>query len=495
MRGINRTVFLLALLSLANEPSSPIKRQLSHGTSEILLVAPGVVVGSADSKEVITSFFSDGTSFQQDHESCKVRQAGPLIAMVAGYVRAQSFDALDFIARAIRPSEALHDFALRLMGRVDETLRTVLAQAASAGDNAFRDVLSQQDALEIALIGSQGRKPAVELLVFQAHRDQSGRVTVQSRESRCPGDCPDGHAAYFLGVHGAVDKAVRSQPALAKTATLQTAAMLNRLEYVERPDIVGGPQTLIKADADGISIVEPGACLPAAHKPADAATFESFRNELDYRLSAITNLVCHQTMRRYSATKHETHADLIDADLRIVGGKEFYTDIQKGERAYRSFDQLRGAWATGDLMTMLRSTRASLTVDGTRLLSRMAPDGIGERGVRYHRDASDRAWLVMVDSRMRPVSFEGTAWFSELSGELRQIEWRSEGDVGPTRFKIAQVDWRVDFSAVDVAGERVLAPAQSRYEVRYMERLRRRDRTESTFSGFRRFASTARLLD
>jgi hypothetical protein len=146
-------------------------------------------------------------------------------------------------------------------------------------------------------------------------------------------------------------------------------------------------------------------------------------------------------------------------------------------------------------MTLLRVTRDSLTVDATRFLSRMAADGVPERAVRFNRDESGRPWLLMVDSRPFPLRFEGTAWFSEVTGELRRIEWRSKGDVIPPRFRIAQVEWRVDFSAVDVAGKRLLAPAASRYEVSYSEELRRRDRTESTFSGFRRFAGTARLVD
>ena len=494
MREWNRTLLLLVSVSLGIEPIPGAIQQVSHGTSEIILVAPGVVVASAD-KEVTTSFFADGTSFTDDRESCKVRQAGPLVAMAAGYIHAQSFHALDFIEHTIQTGEALHDFALRLMGRINEALTMVLTETLSAGDDTFRDALARQDPLEVALIGLQDQRPAVEVLVFEARADHERRVTVQSREFRCPGDCPDGHAAYFLGVHGAVDRMVSSHPALVKTATLQTAVMLNRLEYVERPDIVGGPQTLIEADAEGVSIVDPGACLPGKDQEIQAIALVSFRKELDDRLADITNLVCHQTMRRVSASRKQVRKDMVDADLRIIAGSESYTDIQRGQRAYRSFAQLPGAWASGDLMTMLRVTRDSLTVDGTRFLSRVAPDGVAERAVRFNRDDSGRQWLLMVDSRTYPVSFEGTAWFSQVSGELRTIEWKSRGYVGPSRFNIARVDWRVGFAAVDVAGKRLLAPAESLYEVSYSERLRRRDRTESTFSGFRRFAGTARLLN
>ena len=388
-----------------------------------------------------------------------------------------------------------------------DTLGPALNAAARMGDGNLRKAIASGNALEVALIGEQEGQPGADVLLFSAHFDASGHIAISGKEQRCPGDCTDGHAAFFLGVHDTIDRAVSADPTLVATATLQGVKTLVDLEYSSHPDLVGGPQSLVRADINSVSVVTPGACVrediaestEILSRQIDNATdpyaIKPFRDELDRRLAAATNLVCHQTTQRYSATGGQVRQDTVDANLRIIDNREVYTDIRNNGRSYERFVDIPGAWASGDLVTMLRVTREAMVTGKVNLLSRVGNDGFGEFGVRFDRAESAAVWTIFVDSAPHAMAFEGTAWFSAASGVLRQIDWQTTGPVGPSRLNIGQVTWKVSFSVVNVSGEPFLAPAQAFYEVKYRPNIRRDDQTLSTFSDFRRFAGVARMLD
>ena len=480
--------------------------RIAHGTAEVILVAPGMVAASADSKEVETSYLADGATMANTHDVCKITRAGPAVAMTAGFVRANQFNALEYIRNSYQLGEPLHDFALRLLTAIPVSLGPALEAATRVGDTSLRKALKDGDALQVALVGIQDGQPGVDVLLFSAHPDGAGHLSIQSRERRCPGDCPDGHAAFFLGVHEAIDKAVAADPSLVATPSLKAVTALTSLEYASRPDLVGGPQSMVLADANGVSVANAGACSPAditeppgaLSRQIDASdnpdAMKPFRDELDRRLDAATNLVCHQTIQRYSAAGSQVHQDTVDANLRIIDNREVYTDIRDNGKTYKNLVDIPGAWASGDMVTMLRVTKEAFKSGKVTLLTRVGVDGTRELGVRFNRDESAAVWSVFVSSAPYPMAFEGTAWFAVHNGVLRQIDWRTTGLIGPSRLNIEGVAWQVTFAIVEVSGQTFLAPSQAFYEVKYSPNIRRDDRTLSTFSDFRRFAGTARLL-
>lgn len=203
-------------------------------------MAPGVVVASADSKETSYFYLSDGTTDTFSYNSCKIRRSGSIVAMGAGFVRANEFNSLDYIRDSHLPGEGLRDMAIRLLRDLPPRLVPALEAARKAGDGDLRKALAETSALQIALIGVQDGAPTVEVLDFKAVASATGRMEIKATKQRCPGDCPGGRGAYFLGAHEAIDKAIESNPSLAGGATLARAAELMNLEYVSRPDIVGG---------------------------------------------------------------------------------------------------------------------------------------------------------------------------------------------------------------------------------------------------------------
>jgi hypothetical protein len=482
----------------------------SHGTAEVIIVEPGLVIAAADSREVSHSFLSDGNTERFAYNSCKLRRAGTTVVMAAGFVRANDFSALDAVRSLYRHTDQLHDTAVRVRNELPEALEHALEGVRKVGDTAFRASLEKANALEIALIGLQDGKPAVEVMAFMARASSDGSIRVKVDAQSCPGDCPGGRSAYFLGEHGAIDKAIARDASLVRGASIGHVTTLLETEYADRPDIVGGPRTLVRVAGTGVDVVEPGQCsglelgteqlvqnVEAAPDEPSLSDSENrgFLAELDRRIAGVMNLTCHQTLRRRSKSGRIAEEDVVEADLQIVNNREAYSAIRSKGRRYKDFTQLRGAWASGDLVTILHITRGAVAAGGGRQAVRLGASGETEHGVAFERSAASGLWKMYIEGVSYPMAFEGVVWFGAQDGRLRGVEWRSIGAVGPRRQPVAEVQWQVDFSPVQIAGEAFVAPSASAYAVKYGPEVRREDRTQSTFSGFQRFAATAKLLE
>jgi hypothetical protein len=486
-----------------------------RATSEVIIVGPGVVVAAADSKEVISSYLVSGETVTESRDICKLRRAGRSVALAAGFVRANDFYALEAIRELGRVGQSLDELAARVIEALPAKLEPALEAARKAGDEALRRTMEEQDALEVAIIGMRNGAPGVSVIAFKANADEAGHISISSRHQRCPGDCPAGTVSYFLGAHEAIEKAIAEDPSLTAKPTLTAAAYLNNLEYASRPDITGGPQTLLLADSQGVRIVQSGACTrddlrelpPAVSKAAQteipnaqaAPVMESLalaplRDELDRRLSAASNLVCHERMQRFKAARGRVEKDSVEADLRVVYSQEFYTNIRVSGRAYQAFHDVPGSWATGSLTTMVGATRKLLSSDTASVRRRVTAQGEEQIGLGFQAGAGDRLWSLALGRARYPMAFAGTAWFLAKTSELRQIEWKTTQAVEPARLNVTEIIWVVNFSTVMVAGEPFLAPANSSYNVRYAAATQREDMVHSTYSDFQRFSGTARLI-
>jgi hypothetical protein len=218
------------------------------------------------------------------------------------------------------------------------------------------------------------------------------------------------------------------------------------------------------------------------------------RDELDRRLSAASNLVCHERMQRFRTAGGRVARDNVEADLRVAYSQEFYSNIRVAGRLYQAFNDVPGSWVTGSLVSMVGATRKLLSSEAASVQRRVTSRGEEEIGLGFKAGAGDRLWSLALRAARYPMAFEGTAWFSPKTSELRQIEWKTTQAVQPARLNVAEIIWVVNFSIVTVAGEPFLAPADSSYRVRYAPGTRREDRVQSTYSDFQRFNGTAKLI-
>lgn len=471
-------VLVLSLLALAAMPMS------IRATSEVIIVGPRVVVAAADSKEVVSAYLVNGETLTDSREICKLRRAGPSVALAAGFVRANDFYALEAIRELGRAGQSLDELAARVIEALPAKLGPALEAARKAGDEALRRTMEEQDALEVAIIGMRDGAPGVSVIAFKANADEAGHITISSRQQRCPGDCPAGTVSYFLGAHEAIEKAIAENPSLTAKPTLTAVAYLNNLEYESRPDIIGGPQTLVRADSEGVRIVQSGACTrddltelpPVISKAAQteipnaqvAPVMESvalapLRDELERRLSAASNLVCHERMQRFRAARGRVERDSVEADLRVVYSQEFYSNIRMAGRQYQAFHDVPGSWVMGSLTSMVGATRKLLSSENASVRRRVTGQGEEQIGLGFKADVGDRLWSLALGTVRYPMAFAGTAWFSAKTNELRQIEWKTTQAVQPARLNVTEIIWVVNFSTVMVAGEPF--PCAGRFEL------------------------------
>lgn len=235
---------------------------LGHGTTIVILRSPDLVVAAVDSKETDKEYRTDGTVGFSERTVCKVARVGRYYAMVSGVLRGDSgFDALKEVSGIDSPDEDIDRLTTRVAGTVAEGLRPLLSKVRDTAEALFRTSYQNLPATQIALLGPGDRGPQVRVIQFIAV-DSAGAVAVEPRVAPCPGKCRT--FGYTLGTNDKITEALRADPNLFNHTTETQAERLIGLEYADRPDLVGGPLTMLKANRSGVIQVRNGACVADA---------------------------------------------------------------------------------------------------------------------------------------------------------------------------------------------------------------------------------------
>jgi hypothetical protein len=475
----------------------------SHGTSEVILMSSGTIVAAADSKELSYLFLSDGSSVSDNKEVCKARRVGSVMAVAAGYVQIGDFNIFDEIATLHHEGDSVESLAARLRDTLPARLEPVVNLVDNASGKKLEKDLNGSDLLQIALLGNEGGAPALHIMSFGLIHNKENRLAVSMNEKRCPGDCRNGSVGFFLGVHDAIDEYLSKSPSLATNATIDNAMLLSGLEYASRPDIVGGRVSLFTVNSSGISVVQPGACSSGQMNPPSVPAMNTISasptpsrpiiGELDRRIAAVPNIVCHETTARFSRRGAQTQSDSFDAEVSIAEDREIYSSIHRNGKAYNRISDMPGAWAEGELTTMMKITRDAIQNHSPQLISRVGAGGQQEVGVEFRVMAEENAWTLTVGKDRFPMTFDGTAWFSSDSGHLTEINWHSVGLQLPSRIGISQIAWSAVFEDTKVADDSFIVPVVATYNVKYEDRCQRSDWTEARFTDFRRFGASSSI--
>lgn len=431
-----------------------------------MIVSRETIVAAIDSKEVNRQYLSDGTQVDEERTSCKVRHTGPYYVLTAGISRAaDGFNALQAAGSLYREGDSLDDFAARLAeglpARLTAILETVRAANHSAFDQSFRD----QDVVEMSLLGIDYGRPRVVIVAFRASLSGAGRVIVAAHRMTCPGDC-------LLGIHDEAETFIRVHPEAVGDATTDRALQLIHMEYASHPEVVGGAETVVRVTSEGAVMEQDGACVEPGRVPQLEA-------ELDRTIASVENVVVDEDVAQYSKRGGETRSGEIHAVVRVIGGNEDYA--WRG----RPSGHLPEPWCGGELATMMRVTRDVLR-QGQGTLSAES----GSVVMTFHAAETDRHWQLVIGSRTYPLAFDGSAWFSQATGELVRIHWEATDLHLPASAGIMRIEWDETFSTSDIAGRLFLTPSAATYRVSYAWKAERTDWTETRFSDFRRFGAT-----
>lgn len=429
----------------------------SHGTAAAILTSRGAIAAAIDSKEVNREYLNDGTLITSDRISCKVRQAGPYYAMIAGISRATGgFNALASVSELYRERDTLEAFAARL----EEELPLHLASALNNVVDFDRSFLDQ-DVLQIALLGVENEKPRALIVAFTASEPEPRRIAVRARRSAAE------NAVHLLGMHAEAEAFLAENPAASGAPTTDRALQFIQLEYSSHPEFVGGPATILRVTPAGVTMEQPGACV--------AAGIPRIVEELDDAIRDAGNIMVREDVSQYSQRGSAMKTGSLHATVRVVGGVEDYG--WKG--------RLPEPWCGGELSTMMRVTREvfsrgrpDLSADGDSLV------------MRFHAGEADRYWQLVIGSAAYPLAFDGTAWFSPVTGKLLRVRWEAVDLHLPASAGIARLEWDETFVTGDIAGRPQLIPDTALYRVSYTRQTARVDWTETHFSDFRRFGST-----
>ena len=498
-RAMIQVTCFCGLLAGATDRGEP--PVLGHGTSEVILVGPTGIVAAADSKEILDSWLDDGSSVRDEKNVCKLRRVGPIVAMVAGYVRANGFNALDEVQDLYRDGDTVEGLADTLSAKLPARFLPALTAVAQVGDDALRETLKKDDVLEIALLGFENNAPTARVLVFGASISGESGLGIHVKTQSCPGQCPNGETAWYLGVHEEIDNLVNRNPALRGIESTDYALTLAGLEYASRSDVVGGPVSIVRIDGSGTAMVREGACdswdrptvggaIVSTDRGGASPYLDVIRDELDGRLAAVSNLICHEHLERHSRRGKRVETDRVDAELSIIDGKEEYTRVTRNGKDVASFYDLPGAWVQGELATMLWITRSAVQSEKATIVDSESRKLIG---VRYSVTPEKKAWVLRVETAQYPVGFDGEAWFRKGSGGLISIAWTSNSFHPPAESRIIAVKWEVTFSSVDIFGKPFVVPAKSTFRVEYDAKAGREDWTEANFSNFKRYAAESTI--
>ena len=213
---------------------------------------------------------------------------------------------------------------------------------------------------------------------------------------------------------------------------------------------------------------------------------------IDQRLSAITNLVCHEQIARYARKGNSiSQLDTLDVNVEVLNGTERYSRIRRKEKTFSDMREVPGTWSVGEMATLLSATRDAIGLGDIRV----GQDELEHWGrsllMMFKYPASSRRWYLRANSRVNWLPFEGRVWTSPLTGEILRVTWVAN-DL-PADSGVAQVLWTVDFSPVNLSSLMVTVPQKALYQVTYKNRADHVDWNVTSFSEYRRYYSDSAI--
>lgn len=191
--------------------------------------------------------------------------------------------------------------------------------------------------------------------------------------------------------------------------------------------------------------------------------------------AALQSFVCNEQIERYSGRKH---IDTVTAKVSLENGIEHYSEILEKERPLHDLSSLGGAWSEGEFGTLLIQTQQLLATQQVRC----EVQGICDFDV----SEAESPWKLTVSGGNYVIPFHTRVWLAADSGKILKIARTST--LVPPELRIAQINWSVSLSPVDLNGTSWWLPVSGDYQVMYRESGRREWNTMK-FSGYRRYGS------
>jgi hypothetical protein len=229
--------------------------------------------------------------------------------------------------------------------------------------------------------------------------------------------------------------------------------------------------------------------LTASSEPSPAPLrLMKMQSDLDQRLTALSNIICHEQISRYSQNGKTTRQlDVLETDVAVANGVEKYSSIYRKNKLYSDIFRVPGTWSVGEVVTLVRTTRDALDLPSELTESSDNSDLGPTLLTTFGYPASANRWFLKVKAETLWLPFEGRIWTSVETGEILRVSWKATQL--PLESGVSEVLWTVDFKPVDLASKILTLPQEAFYRVTYRNGDNRADWNITRFSGYRRFGA------
>ena len=209
--------------------------------------------------------------------------------------------------------------------------------------------------------------------------------------------------------------------------------------------------------------------------------------------ASLQSFICSELIERYKGrvgSDSLRHLDTVSVQVALENGTEHYSDVRQNQRSIKDLANLNGAWSEGEFGTLLQQSEQLLRTQPAVIDGAVELDGVPAVMLHFDVPAADSPWDLEVGGRHYFIPFLTHIWLSEASGEILKIS-RASTDI-PAPLRIAQIDWTVTLSPVDLNGKQWFLPNKGDYQVIYRD-SGRREWNILTFSGYHRYGAEVKL--
>jgi len=223
----------------------------------VVRIPTGVFIG-ADSKMV-----TRGTGPEQPVSACKIRQVGDVFVASSGTYRTYfssepvQFDAFSIAHDSLEGSGTIRERVAAFEKKVQPALSAAMQDMHDRLPADYAKYIEGKAALEVAFVGIENGSSVVLVRQFMASASTSGQVAIATHRDDCPGDCPGGNLAAFLGLNEEMAAYAEAHAhEIWKADIPQAIEQLIQLEIAKYPKFVGEPIDILRVESNGTTWVQ-----------------------------------------------------------------------------------------------------------------------------------------------------------------------------------------------------------------------------------------------
>jgi hypothetical protein len=168
-------------------------------------------------------------------------------------------------------------------------------------------------------------------------------------------------------------------------------------------------------------------------------------------------------MARFESTSRPVNwkpLDVISANVVYENGRESYRNLAvNGKPTGKRFEELGGAWSTGEFGSSLRDLFSRATAADFRFRRNSSTSGVAARVYDFEVERDSSHWRVQAPSQSIHPAYKGSVWIEPESGRVLRIEIQARSL--PEEFPIDVVESVIDYASVRIGSGQFVLPVHA----------------------------------